>query len=534
MAKLKPLLFVFSFMLFTLIGETVTTATPIQDAIDEALALIDEAIDEAFALVDEAIDEDPAPTEGAFDEAFALIEGAIDESIALIEQAIEEQVQAIDEQTIDEDTVLIAEAFNEDIQNTIEAIAHRLLQNQFNVFGCDYISCGCDDTCCECEDPCDECEDPYDECEDPCDECEDPCDECEDPCDECEDPCDECEDTCDECEDPCDECEDPCDECEDPCDECEDPCCECEATWPEEEDCIGSIVIGIVCACEITEDYNLITCAEQGGNYILSTAKGNFCSDEAYALCRLSQICSNPADNPWRTAVSDFYQDVKNSVDGTEGYISQFAAAETSTVVSHLAYYVIAAHYVDAEDKEIWREELINYLSRIGNDFSDSPVMALGIATWSLATTGPLDDTPIDPYRTGTLYWSGTKLEDLPALLVSHQVPDGDLYAGSFYWRFDHDAGDLGSCVSGYTEDIIFATLGLISASQANSDLHLDAAINSACQTLLDAVNSEGNIVEHLGAQNSDSCTFGGEMLLVLSEQVNNSFLTPAIKIGAR
>ena len=478
MAKLTPLLFVFSFILFTLIGETTTASSPIEDAIDEALALIDGAIDEAFALVDEAINEDPAATEGAFDEAFDLIEGAIDESIALIEQAIDEQVQAIDEQvqaideqTIDEDTALIAEAFNEDIKNTIEAIASRLLLNQVNVCGCDYTSCGCEDTCCECEDTC--------------------------------------------CE-------------------CEDSCYECEATWPEEEDCIGSIVIGMVCAYEITEDYNLITCAEQGGNYILSTAKGNFCSNEAYALCRLSQICSNPADNPWRTAVSDFFRDVKRNINGTKGYICQFVDIEPSIAVFHLAYYVIAAHYVDAEDKEIWREELINYLSRIGDDCSNSPVMAFSIATWSLATTGPLDDTPIDPYRTGTLYWIGTKLEDLPALLVSHQVPDGDLYAGSFYWRFDHDAGDLGSCVSGYTEDIIFATLGLISASQANSDLHLDAAINSACQTLLDAVNSEGNIVEHLGAQNSDSCTFGGEMLLVLSEQVNNSFLTPAIKIGAR
>ena len=508
MANLKTILFVFFFILFILIGETTTAASPLQDAIDEALALIDEAINEALALVDEAIDEDPAQIKEAIDQASATIEEAIDESIALIEQAIDEQVQAIDEQVqsideqvqaideqvqaIDEDFELIAETFNEDIENTIEAIASRLLHNQANVCGCDYTSCGCEDTCYECEDP------------------------------------------CDECEDPCDECQDPCEECEDPCYECEDPCCECEAAQPEEKDCIGSIVIGLVCACEITEDYNLITCAEQDGNYILSTAKGNFCGDEAYALCRLSQICSNPSDNPWRMAVSDFFQDVKNGVDGTEGYISQFAAAETSTAVSHLAYYVVAAHYVDAEDKEIWRKELINYLARIGDDCSDFPVMALGIATWSLATTGPLDDTPVDPSGMGTTYWSGRKLADLPALVVSHQVPDDDLYADSFYRRFDHDAGDLSSCVSGYTEDAIFATLGLISASQANLDSHLDAAINSACQTLLDAVNSEGNIVEHLGVQNSDSRTFGGEMLFVLSEQVNNNLLTPAIKIGAR
>jgi len=156
----------------------------------------------------------------------------------------------------------------------------------------------------------------------------------------------------------------------------------------------------------------------------------------------------------------------------------------------------------------------------------------LGIATWSLAETGPLDDTLIDPYATGILYWNGKKLEDLPALLVSHQVPDGDLCAGSFYWRFDHDDGDSGCCVSGYTEDTIFATLGLISASQTNSDLHLDAAINTACQALLDAVNNEGIVVEHLGTQkqNSNCCTYGGEMLLVFSVLTSNDITIDDLK----
>jgi len=454
MAKLKPLLFVFSFMLFTLIGETTTAASPLQDAIDEALALIDEAIDEALALVDETIDEDLAATEGAFDEAFDLIEGAIDESITLIEQAIDEQVQTIDEQVqaidesialieqaideqvqaIDEDIALIAEAFNEDIENTIEAIASRLEQNQVKVGVC-------------------------------------------------------------------------------------------EATWPEEENFTGSIVAGIVCAYELTGNITYIISAELGGNYIISSAKGNFCGDEVFALCRLSQISPAPSDNPWRTAVSDFYRDVKNDVDGTEGYISQFAAAETSTAVFHLAYYVVAAHSVEAEDKEIWREALINYLARIDDHCSDFPVMALGIATWALAATGPLNDTLIDPSGIGTAYWSGKKLADLPALVLSHQVPDGELYKGSFYWRFDHSDGGSGCGVSGYTEDAIFATLGLICASRANPALDADAAIRAACQALLGAVNSEGKVMEHLGAKNSDSCTFGGEMLLVLGEQATNGNL---------
>jgi len=452
MINLKQILFVFSFIiLFTLICETTVTASPLQDAIDEALALIDEAINEALAVIEEAIDEDPAVTYEAFDDAFALIEGAIDEAVALVDQAIEEQVQLIDEQTIDEDFALPAEGFNEDIKNTIEAIAGRLTQNQVNVCVCQNTSCRCEATCCECEATCNE----------------------------------------------------------------------CEATWPEEEDCTGSIVAGMVSAYEITDDYNCLTCAEQRGNDILSTADGSFCGGEVFALCCLSQISSDPSDNPWRTSVSDFYQDVKNSVGGTEGYIYQFARlrrAEPSTEVFLLAYYVVAAYYVDAQDKEIWREALINYLAQIDDYSSDFPVMALGIATWALATTGPLDDTLIDPSGIGAAYWSGKELADLPILILSHQVADGELYAGSFYRRFDHSDDGSDCCVSGYTEDAIFATLGLIRASWGNPALRLDAAIHAACQALLGAVNSDGKVVEHLGLQDSDCFSCGGKMLLVLGD----------------
>jgi len=436
MINLKQILFVFSFILFTLICETAVTASPLKDTIDEALALIDETVNEALTVIEEAIDEDPALTEETFGDAFALIEKAIDEATALIEKAINEQA-------IDENTTPIAETFNEDIKNTIEAIVSRLKQNQVNI-------CVRPDTSCECEPTCNE----------------------------------------------------------------------CEATQPEpeEEDCIGSVVAGIVSAYEITDDCDCLSCAEQGGNYILSAVDGCFCGDAVFALCRLSQISSDPLDNPWRTAVSNFYRDVKNGVGGTEDYICQFAAAEPSTAVFHLAYYVVAAYYVDAEDKELWRETLINCLAQIDDYSSDFPVRALGIATWALAATGPLDDTLIDPSGTGAAYWSGKVLADLPALILSHQVPVGELYAGSFYRRFDHSDDGSGCCVSGYTEDTIFATLGLIGTSQGNPALQLDTAIHAACQTLLDAVNSDGKVVEHLGLQNSDCFTCGGQMLLVLGD----------------
>jgi len=144
--------------------------------------------------------------------------------------------------------------------------------------------------------------------------------------------------------------------------------------------------------------------------------------------------------------------------------------------------------------------------------------MALGIATWALALTGPLDDTLIDPSGTGTAYWSGKKLADLPGALLSHQVPDGELYAGTFYWRFDHGDGGSGEPVSGYTEDAIFNTLGLIAASRGDPALDLDAAIDAAGQALLGGVKSGGKVFEHLWLESSDYYTFGGEMLQVLGE----------------
>ena len=204
--------------------------------------------------------------------------------------------------------------------------------------------------------------------------------------------------------------------------------------------------------------------------------------------------------------------------DGTKAYITDFIGAEPSTMVFYLADYVVAAYYVDAEDKQIWWQNLIDQLSRV-DDSSNFPVMALGIATWALALTGPLDETLIDPSGKRASYWDAKKLADLPSLLLSHQVPDGQPYAGSFFWRFDHrDSSD--EVVSGFTEDTIFATLGLVGAAEANPDLGVDAAILAARQALLGGIDSEGKVYEHLWLQGEIYCAYAGEMLQVLAELV--------------
>lgn len=291
-----------------------------------------------------------------------------------------------------------------------------------------------------------------------------------------------------------------------------------KGSWPNEADWTGSIVAGLVSAYQATGDVTYKTAAELGGNYIISTANGNFSGDEAFALSRLSLISDTPSNNLWSIALNNFYRNIMNNTGGTQGYISQFALAEKSLAVFNLANHVLAAYYVDAADKYLWRNALIRSTSRINDCCSDSPVMALGIATWALAKTGPLDDTLIDPCDQGAAYWKGKKLADLPAILHSHQVSDSEPFAGCFYRRFDHGNGNSGNPVNGYTEDAIYATLGLINASRVNPLLHLDDGILAACKALLEGINDEGKVFGLLWTHSFDCHTFGGEMLQVLAE----------------
>jgi hypothetical protein len=282
-------------------------------------------------------------------------------------------------------------------------------------------------------------------------------------------------------------------------------------SWPDEASFTGSIVAGMVSAYELTCESAYRSSAELGGDYVLSAAQGNFFGDEAFALTRLSQITADPGDNSWRTAVADFYHDIKFAGGGTDGYIAGFKDFEPSTAAFYLAHHVVAACYVEAEDRQIWRQGLIDVLSSV-DDSCSFPVMAAGVATWALALTGPLDETVIDPSGQGAAYWDGRKLADLPELLTSHQVPDGRPNAGSFYWQFGH-ADDS---PSGFTEDTIFSTCGLVVCSWASPDPGLDSAVLAARAVLLDGISAEGKVSEHLSQEGLTYYAYAGEMLEVL------------------
>ncbi len=301
-------------------------------------------------------------------------------------------------------------------------------------------------------------------------------------------------------------------------------------SWPLEIGYTGSIVAGLVGAYEGEGDVSWKLAAEMGGDYILSSAGGNFFGDEAFALSRLSEISDDPSNNIWRTVLTDFYFDIVLGEGGTEDYIANFDLTEPSTAVFYIANHVAAAYYVNAGDKQIWRQALIDYLAKVDDDSSYFPVLALGVATWALAPTGSLDSTLIDPSGVGAAYWSGKRLEDLPGLLMSHQAPAGEPYTGSFYWRFDHNTDGSDAEASGYTEDAIFGSLGLIAASEADPSLDIDASIHTAREALLEGVDSDGTVSEHLSGLGESYYAYAGEMLQVLGEFVLNGW-EPAVCI---
>jgi len=308
-------------------------------------------------------------------------------------------------------------------------------------------------------------------------------------------------------------------------------CPSCNGAWQGEYGYTGSIVAGLIQAYQVKGKDSYKEAAEKGIDYILNSYGGNFYGDEAYALARMTEVTGEQA---YADLVLDFY----NSLD-TYAYISGFDATRSEKATFFISYHTVAAYMVGAKDKEIWREAIISYLSLVGDDLSYFPVMTLGVATWALSQTGPMDDTRIDPFGLGGSYWKNVTLRDLPDLLSTHQVLSGQ-YAGSFYVRFDHRAPGSDYEAAGYTEDTIFGLLGMIAVdavgstddaalpedtgsvdenSEANDDVRWDFEdeIQNAREVLVQSVR-RGLVQEHIWSGSQIYYFFGGELLQTLSE----------------
>ena len=282
-----------------------------------------------------------------------------------------------------------------------------------------------------------------------------------------------------------------------------------DGTWPGEADFTGSIVAGLVNAYKITGKTAYKTAAQLGGNYIINSSDGNYFGDEAYALALLSEVTADP---PYANAAREFY----NGLD-THAYIGGFEYTDRSNAVFYVAQHTVAAHKVGAADAAIWREGLIQYLARVGDDAAYYPVMSLGVATWALVQTGAMDDTRIDPLGLiGEDYWTDVTLSDLSDILLSHQVTSNG-YPGPFYHRFDHNPVGPGFEASGYTEDTVFGLLGLIAADKLPS-FNFKAEVLAGRLALAAGVASNGDVYEHIWIGGASYNAYGGEVLQAIPE----------------
>ena len=287
-----------------------------------------------------------------------------------------------------------------------------------------------------------------------------------------------------------------------------------DGSWLGESDYTGPIVSGLVRSYKITKTDSYLTAAELAGDFIIAYSGGNFLGDEAYALTQLSEVSADP--DYWLDNVKAYYQAVKNTPNGTLDYISYwFGFSDPSTDVFYLAHHVLAAFYVEADDKEIWRDVLIQRLGAVEDGLSAFPVQSLSVAVWALSRTGPMDDTLINPSASSGSYWYQVALEDLPDMLAGHQVPEGETNQGSFYWRFDHTYGGSPQ-PAGYTEDTVFGILGLIAATRSIPAANYESAIRNGQDVLIYGVASDGRILEHIWNGGEFHYVYVGETLQTL------------------
>jgi len=237
----------------------------------------------------------------------------------------------------------------------------------------------------------------------------------------------------------------------------------------------GTMAAGLADAYWMTCNPAYKAAAEKAGDFIWATAPG--CSlffDEAFAFMQLSQIACDPSDNLWRTALVDFYSCLESQPpdpeygykEGTQLFIAQIEGALSPAYAAfEVAYYTVVAYYVDTPDKAIWREKLIDLLESNNAD-SGQQIFTLGAATWALAQTGDLDETPI---FVGSGSWGGfpggaaVKLQQLPPLLASYQLSAAaPTYGNHFYSIYNPPNPGF----SGWTETNIYAAMGLAAATE--------------------------------------------------------------------
>jgi hypothetical protein len=265
-------------------------------------------------------------------------------------------------------------------------------------------------------------------------------------------------------------------------------------SWPQDPnfaDNQGPLLVGMMQSYSNSNNASYLTSAQNSGTFIINNAptfatppaSPNFLGDETYGLTRLGAV-----QPTYLAPVIQYYNiSVPAQSGGTGGYADRLVNHYTTTfndesqAAIYLAYHAVAANAINATDRAVWRQKLIDTLGKVDdNDFF--PVGALGAGVWALAQTGTgLDNTTI----TGTSsVLNGKQLSQLPAFLTSQIVPSGG-NANTFFFDFAHTQ-------SGFTEDTAFGLLGMEAANAANPGLGLASTILNGETALTNAVDANG------------------------------------------
>jgi len=282
--------------------------------------------------------------------------------------------------------------------------------------------------------------------------------------------------------------------------------------WPGMAGYDGTITLGMVSAYNIFGKSSYANSADSGAAWLyhliqpFSVAQTPY-GDDVLAWAALGKS-GYKYSGAWDEVAAWFFENVKVYTPGGAAAYAASYGGDASSTVYYLAHLTLAAYGTNAPEKAIWRQGLINALGKVNDASAVFPVQSIGIATWVLATTGPLNATPV---------WDGVVLSDLPGVLVSHQVAPDGYDPGSFYWRIDHTGTDANLVAEGYTEDAIFATLGLYAAADANPAIvpAFQAPIVNALKAVLGTLGDDGMVYEHLSLGGQSSYVYAAHMLLL-------------------
>jgi len=284
--------------------------------------------------------------------------------------------------------------------------------------------------------------------------------------------------------------------------------------WSGMENYNGAITLGMVSAYNIFGAGSYGHSAKQGAGWLYhDSITRTPLGDSVLAWNALGVSEYEYGIGVWSDVAASFFDNVQMYTPSeAAGYVASFGG-DAGSAVYYLANLTLAAYGVDAPEKAVWRQGLVQALNEVNDDSALCPIQAIGLATWALATTGPLDSTLINGDPNAPI-WGGVALSDLPDVLVSHQVSEGGYDAGSFFGRIDHTAGESDVVAEGYTSDAIFAALGLFAAADSDPNIvpALQGPIVNAIKAVIGALGNDGMVYEHL--------SLGGEAIYVYSAQM--------------